>query len=57
MLWFDAEIEGEEWTEGFIASEANEGSKGNQEDSEQGDRCDGEVGQIASMRGGRAKGG
>ena len=44
MLWFGAEVEGEEWTEGFVRSEAHACSKGHEGDSEQRSRSDGEVG-------------
>ena len=35
MLWFDVEIEGEEWPQDFIATYANESPKGHQEDHQQ----------------------
>ena len=55
MFWLDAEVEGEERSEGFITSQANESSKGHQEDSEPRDRCDREVGYFTRVRGGRAE--
>ena len=55
MLWLDAEFEGEERAEGLVTLQANESSKGHQEDSEPSDRRDGEVGCFAGIRGRRAE--
>ena len=55
MFWLDAEVEGEERPEGFITSQANESSKGHQEDSKPRDRCDEEVGYFTRVRGRRAE--
>lgn len=44
MLGFYTEIEGEERAESFIRPQADEGSKGHQEDTEQSCRRDIEVG-------------
>ena len=51
VLLFDAEFEGEERAEGLVTLQANESSKGHQEDPEPSDRRDGEVGYFSGMRG------
>jgi len=44
VLWLNAEVEGEERSKDLITSQANESSKGDQEESEARDGGDGEVG-------------
>jgi len=56
VLWLDAEVEGEERSKDLITSQANESSKGDQEESEARNGGDGEVGYFTGTRR-RAEGG